>query len=209
MAAHMTTLAWIYIGIAAIWTAAFVGIMAFLWHHRRLPHLQMRRLPLVFAAMSMLHLYGVLCYVAYGVGMNFPCQLEFWDMNLLLPAGIALFQIANSQFLHIASQQKKYVSVQGLGEHVRGKDASALDGRAGGFWQKTMWRIRHQDRITRMVVYVSIGIAIQVSRQLHCQYLANYRRFSCHSSFSCLARSFTMAGVSSQTTSSAPIPKHD
>lgn len=162
MAVQMSTLAWVYIGIASVWTATFVGVMAFLWHHRRLPHLQMRRLPLVFAAMSMLHLYGVLCYVAYAVGIYFPCQIEFWDMNLLLPAGIALFQIANSQFLHIASQQKKYNSVQSLGDLVRRKNVSVLDGQTGTFWQRTVWRLRNQDRITRMVIYVGIGIAAQV-----------------------------------------------
>ena len=160
---HLDTISRIYIGIATTWTIVVLGVMAFLWHHRRLPHLQMRRLPLVFAAMGMLHGYGVLCYIAYVIGISFPCAIEFWDMNILLPLGIAVFQISNSQFLHIAEQQKRYTSTQSLDQLVRGsKKLSALDGRSGSLLQRTASRLENKDKITRMVIYVSIGMLLQV-----------------------------------------------
>lgn len=77
-------------------------------------------------------------------------------------AGIALFQIANTQFLHIASQQKRYMEIENLEALIRGKKLSVLDGRSGSTWERTYQRLQEFDKITRMVVYVGIGLAIQV-----------------------------------------------
>lgn len=152
--------------------------MAFLWYHRRLPILQMRRLPLVFTAMGMLHIYWVLCMIGYVISPVAPCAAEYWIMSIIVPGGkctisrqisglmcigIATFQIANSQFLHIASQQKRYTSVQSLEELVRGRNVSALDGKTGSLWQRIWQRLQNMDRITRMVIYVSMGMALQVN----------------------------------------------
>jgi len=151
-----------YLGIGITWTIGLIAFMAFLWRHRRLPHLQMRRLPLVFTAMVLLHLYGVGCILVYIILPVFPCAAEYWIMSILLPFGVALFQIANTQFLYIASQQKRFTSVRSLEELVRGKKESALDGQTGSFWQRTVRRLKNIDQITRMVVFIGAAMTIQV-----------------------------------------------
>lgn len=151
-----------YLGIAIAWTIGLIAFMAFLWRHRRLPHLQMRRLPLVFTAMVLLHIYGVGCLIAYIILPVFPCALEYWIMSILLPFGVALFQVANTQFLYIASQQKRFTSVRSLEELVRGKKVSALDGQTGSFWQRTVCRLKNIDRITRMVIFIGAAMTLQV-----------------------------------------------
>ncbi|KAK5083905.1 hypothetical protein LTR05_006412 [Lithohypha guttulata] len=126
----------------------------------------MRRLPLLFTAMSLLHLYGVLCYVAYGVGVNFPCAIEYWDMNLLLPLGIALFQVANSQFLHIARQQEKYLNFDSLDKMVQRRSAPAFQVSSGNLWQRIGRTLNNRDRIIRMVVCVVLAMGMQIALSL-------------------------------------------
>lgn len=176
--ANLNGLGRAYLGITIGWTVILVGVMAFLWHHRRLPHLQMRRLPLVFTAMTMLHLYGGLCFVGYVIMPIAPCAVEYWVMSILVPFGVAIFQVANTQFLHIATMQKRYTSVQSLDDLVWGRKGrvSALDGQTGTFWQRTVARLKSIDRITRMVIFIGAGMALQailtiiiflISRKFH------------------------------------------
>ena len=160
--AQLDHIGWTYMGITIAWTLTLVAVMAFLWHHRRLPHLQMRRLPLVFTAMTMLHLYGATCFIGYVIMPIAPCAVEYWIMSILVPFGIAIFQVANTQFLHIATQQRKFASVRSLDDLVRGKKMSALDGQSGNIWQRTTSRLRNLDRITQMVIFIAAGMAVQV-----------------------------------------------
>ena len=156
---------WTYIEVTIGWTLVMITAMSFLWYHRLLPQLQMRRLPLVFVAMTMLHLYWTLCMIGYVVGPVAPCAAEYWVMSILVPFGIAIFQVANSQFIHCASQQKRYTSVQSLEDLVRGSkmNVSALDGKSGPFWRRMMQRLRDMDKLSRMVAYVGVAMAVEVS----------------------------------------------
>jgi len=151
-----------YLSIAIIWTIGLIATMAFLWRHRQLPHLQMRRLPLAFTAMVLLHLYGVAVLIGYIILPVFPCAAEYWLMSILVPFGVALFQVANTQFLYIASQQKRFTSVRSLEELVRGRNVSALDNQPRSLWQRTIRRLKNIDRITRMVIFVGAAMALQV-----------------------------------------------
>lgn len=47
----------------------------------------MRRLPLVFVAMSLLHVYWTLCMIGYVIGPVAPCAAEFWIMSIIVPLG--------------------------------------------------------------------------------------------------------------------------
>lgn len=165
-AAHKPNLdhvGWTYIGVAIAWTTILAIAMTFLWYHRRLPQLQIRRLPLVFIAMISLHMYMVLCLIGYVIGPLAPCAAEYWIMSILVPFGIAMFQVSNTQFFHIASQQKRFLSMQRLEDLMRGKHVSILDGKAGPLWHRMWQRLREIDHITRMVILVSMGMAVQVS----------------------------------------------
>lgn len=168
-AAHQPVLdnvGWTYIGAAIAWTSILAIAMTFLWYHRRLPQLQIRRLPLVFVAVILLHMYLVLCMIGYVIGPVAPCTAEYWIMSIFVPCGIAIFQVSNTQFFHIASQQKRFLSMQRLEDLMRGKQVSILDGKAGSLWHRMYQRLCNIDHITRMVIFVSIGMTVQVRRLL-------------------------------------------
>lgn len=158
---------WAYIGVAVAWTVILLSGMAFLWHHRQLPQLQMRRLPLVFVAMISLHTYWIVVLIAYVLGPAYPCVLEYWVMSLLLPFGIAMFQLANSQFLWIASQQRRFMSTTSLDDlKMASKNISVLDGRTGSFKRRMLKRFKSIDPITRLIVWVAVAMIFQVSHSL-------------------------------------------
>lgn len=75
----------IYIAVFAFWTLLFgVGLVIFLTH-RHLPFIRLKNVPLVCAALVMLHVqlsFDILMYPSNGV---LPCGLEFWVMNICLP----------------------------------------------------------------------------------------------------------------------------
>lgn len=83
-------------------------------------------------------------------------------MSILVPFGVAIFQVANSQFLYIASQQRRFTSVRNLEELVKGRKISALDGQTGSFWQRTVRRLKNIDQITRMVIFIGAAMILQV-----------------------------------------------
>lgn len=162
--ANLDHIGWTYLGIVIGWTIALVAVMTFLWRHRQLPHLQIRRLPLVFTAMILLHLYGTICFVGYVIMPIAPCGVEYWIMSILVPFGVAIFQVSNTQFLYIASQQRRFTSIQSLSELVKGKKMSALDGQTGSLWQRTIRRLKSMDQLTRMVVFIGAAMVVQVRR---------------------------------------------
>ncbi|KAI5852991.1 hypothetical protein DFP73DRAFT_470406 [Morchella snyderi] len=99
----------VYIAAFALWTLLFgVGLVIFLTH-RHLPFIRLKNVPLVCAALVMLHIqlsFDILIYPSNGV---FPCGLEFWVMNICLPLGIALFQAQNMQLFSLFWGQKHLV----------------------------------------------------------------------------------------------------
>lgn len=155
---------WAYIGVAVVWSVVLFGAMGFLGRHHRLPQLRMRRLAVVFVAMISLHSCWMAVLIAYVLGPVYPCVAEYWVMSILLPFGIAIFQLANTQFLWIAIRQRRYVSIDILDGVKLDKRTLTLDGGAGSSWQSIRKKLETTDRITRMIVYVVIGIAIQVSQ---------------------------------------------
>ncbi|RYP14492.1 hypothetical protein DL765_006328 [Monosporascus sp. GIB2] len=155
------TLGWAYIGLAVAWTVVFVLAMVYLHHHCRLPFLQLRRLPLVCIAVILLHLYAIVCLICYMIGPAVPCDAQFWIMSTYLPFGIALLQAANSQFLHVASQQRKYTSFPNLDEIELSAKSASVDPTLP-WWKQTFGRVQRADRTARLVVYIGIAMAVEV-----------------------------------------------
>lgn len=151
-----------FIGITISWTVILYTALGFLWYHRQLPQLQMRRLPLVLISMTMLHVYWVLSTLAYVIGPVTPCAAIYWFMSILVPFGIAMFQVANTQFLHIASQQRCYTNARSLDSLAYERRVSVLDGQTGPFWRRMLKRLQHIDQITRMAIYIGVGMTVQV-----------------------------------------------
>lgn len=156
-----STLGWVYIGLATAWTLLLAAGLLYLHRHRQLPFLQIRRLFLVFSAVILLHLYAVVCMVSYTIHPIIPCDAQFWIMSVYLPFGIALLQAANSQFLYVAGQQRKYASVTNLDE-LEFSEKSAPINQSSPRWKQSIQRIQRADKITRTVIYIGIGMAVEV-----------------------------------------------
>lgn len=84
---NLNRIGWTYIGIVISWTSILAMAMGLLWYHRRLPTLSIRRLPLVFIAVVMLHIYWSLCMIGYVIMPVVPCATEFWVMSIFVPFG--------------------------------------------------------------------------------------------------------------------------
>lgn len=157
--AGLDSLGYTYIGLTAAWTVLIVCGLVFLWLNRRLPCLQIRRIPLLIPAVCSLHAYGSVCGIAYVLGPLVPCNAEFWVMSIYLPFGIALFQAANSQFLHIAQLQRKFRHLSSLDDDLQ--NGTVREEGAG--WSGFIKRVKKTDSIVRMMIFIAVGMAVQVS----------------------------------------------
>lgn len=156
-----STLGWVYIALAAAWTLVLAGGLLYLFRHRGLPFLQIRRLFLVFSAVILLHLYAVVCMVSYTIHPIVPCDAQFWIMSVYLPFGIALLQAANSQFLYVAGQQRQYANFTNLDELEFSEKSTPINPSLP-WWKRTIQRIQRMDKTTRTVIFIGIGIAVEV-----------------------------------------------
>ncbi|KAI1636988.1 hypothetical protein F4809DRAFT_344722 [Biscogniauxia mediterranea] len=155
-------LGWTYIGLTVGWTVILVGGMLFLHQHRQLPFLQIRKLPLVFISVILLHLYGIACMIGPTLSQLIPCDAQFWIMSIYLPFGMAMLQAANSHFQYIASQQRKFAKFNNLEDYKLSEKTLQVDPSLS-WWKRTMQRLRKIDQTTRIVVYISIGMAVQLA----------------------------------------------
>ncbi|KAK4097442.1 hypothetical protein N658DRAFT_478922 [Parathielavia hyrcaniae] len=158
-----------FITFAAVWTVLLLGGMAFLYLKRNTPTIRLRGLWLTFASIVLLHLYWIVVQIVYTTGPLAPEVAEFWIMSIWLPFGIALFQAANSRFLHVAKAQSRFAGPPS--QDKTGYNEKRLP-------QKTTWlrRLRQMDYTKRMFLFVTMGMVVQlivvviiflVSRKFH------------------------------------------
>lgn len=151
-------------GLCIAWNVLLAAGMIFLWMHRQLPSLRMRKLLLLFGGVLSLHVYAILCIVVYPVGAVFSCSLEFWVMSIYLPLGIALFHAANTQFLHHASRQKHFARMSSLKDHKSINEEKAQEV-SNSRLKRVLSGLERADNIERTLVCIAIGLAIQVSTE--------------------------------------------
>ena len=77
-------------------------------------------------------------------------------MSIYLPFGIALFQACNTQLLHIADLQKRYVTEGDQTEKSR--ESKATDG-----WRRHLSYFYMGDRVKKTLGYIAYGMLVQVS----------------------------------------------
>lgn len=199
---------WTYLGLFIVWNVALAGGMTFLWQHRQLPSLRMRKVPLLLAGVFSLHVYGALCIIAYPVGAFFSCTVEFWVMSIWLPFGIALFHAANSQFLHLASRQKHFAHMSVL-RPQKSIDQEKAEAIANSRWRRVLAGLERADNINKTLVMIGIGMGVQVSDNVMLNVMCADHSPSSHShcSSSWVPRSSILAMVFSTTLSRAPVWK--
>ncbi|KAB2111617.1 hypothetical protein AG0111_0g1258 [Alternaria gaisen] len=153
---------WTYITIFIIWNIlTFTGV-SFLWAHRKHPSVRMRRLPVLFAGIGVLHIYGSLCCLAYPIGPAVPCSVEFWMMSITVPLGMALFHASNSQFLHLASRQKQFARMSSLKDHEPIDEKKAQEV-VNSRWKRIMNGVERADNIERTLIFIGVGMAVQLA----------------------------------------------
>ena len=94
-----------YITFAALYSSLFFSGCAIVWMHRSLPLIRMRNPVQMLGALVLLHVYLVLCLLAYPLNGMFPCDAEYWVMAIYFPCGIGLFQASNQRLLIISREQ--------------------------------------------------------------------------------------------------------
>lgn len=121
----------------------------------------MRRLPLLFTGVAALHIYGAISIFAYPFGAYFPCSVIFWMMSILVPFGMAMFQAANTQFLHVASRQKQLAHMSTLKDHkpISEKQAASM---GNNRLKRIFSGVERADRVGRSLTFIGIGMVVQV-----------------------------------------------
>lgn len=75
----------IYFTVFAVWTSIFSAALIAFLKYRRLSFIRLKNVPLVVAALLMLHIQLTFDLLAYPLNGVLPCSLEYWIMNLCLP----------------------------------------------------------------------------------------------------------------------------
>ncbi|KAF4509382.1 hypothetical protein G6O67_003558 [Ophiocordyceps sinensis] len=146
-----------YIVFACTWTALVLLGMAFCWHHRRLPILKLRGLPLSFSAILCLHSYWILAMMTYPIGGTMPVVLaydvQYFVMGIYFPLGIALFHASSCRFLHVAKMQKQFT-------HPEARRRAACKG------VETWWlcRLANMYYSTRLMTFIAVGMVFQLAK---------------------------------------------
>ncbi|EXJ72712.1 uncharacterized protein A1O5_03859 [Cladophialophora psammophila CBS 110553] len=145
-----------YIGLVIAWTCLLLPAAIFLIRNRHLPYLRIRNIPLAVSAVATLHVYWVLCMIAYVLNGFFPCATEYWIMSIYLPLGIALFQATNSQLLSVATAQKRYAQGDVLNE------SKSTTNQKTPLWRKWWQRLKTYNATKNTMAWIGIGMSVQV-----------------------------------------------
>lgn len=144
-----------YIAFCITWTTILIAGMVFCVWNRRNPIIRVRAISLSFPAIVLLHLYWILGQLVYPVGASMPTVLaydvQYFGMGVWFPLGIALFQASNLRFLHVAKMQKQYVYPELRAER-----------RCNGGGTSWLCRLRNMDYMKRTMIFIGIGMAVQV-----------------------------------------------
>ncbi|KAF2735627.1 hypothetical protein EJ04DRAFT_575954 [Polyplosphaeria fusca] len=97
----------LYVTVAILYTIILSGELYLLYRRRSTFSVRIRNIKVVFAAVSMLHIYLVLVLLVYPQNGNFPCAAEFWIMSVFLPSGMAFFQACNARVLSAYESQRR------------------------------------------------------------------------------------------------------
>ena len=146
-----------YVAFCATWTSMVLGGMVFLCLNRRNPIIRIRGLPLSLASIAFLHLYWILSQLVYPVGRTMPIilayDIQYFFMGIWFPLGIALFHASNSRFLYVAEKQKQFAYTSYR------RELSDIGARAC-----LVCRLKCLARPTRGLVYIALGMVVQVCR---------------------------------------------
>ncbi|CAO2652563.1 Nn.00g008460.m01.CDS01 [Neocucurbitaria sp. VM-36] len=97
----------VYVIMAIVYTIILAAELCLLYRRRSAFCVRIRNIKVVFAAVSLLHVYLVLVLLVYPWNGLFPCTAEFWIMSVFLPSGMAFFQACNAKVLTAYESQRR------------------------------------------------------------------------------------------------------
>lgn len=153
------SLAKFYTSVAIVWTVVIATGAGLLIAHRNEPYIRIRNLSLVLSAVGCLHVYWILCLVAYSMNGRYPCVAEYWVMSIYLPLGIALFQANSMQLLSVFGIQQKLLLATHRPYVPRLTGRTSSSGRYLEKWRQ--WNL-----VQRTEFGIVVGMVIQVSTSL-------------------------------------------
>lgn len=86
-------------------------------------------------------------------------------MSILVPLGMATFQAANTQFLHVASRQKQFARMSSLRDQkpITEKQAETM---GNNRFKRIVSGLERADRVGRSLILIGVGMVIQVALTL-------------------------------------------
>ncbi len=111
-----------------------------------------------------LHVFLFTVFVVYTLNGAYPCQIEYWCINLYLPIGIGLFQTQNQQLLVVSSQQARLITNKHHFKPLPPKPKKEFGGIS--YWTfrfKCWWGNVRSTR--RYKAYVTLSIIIQIKKE--------------------------------------------
>lgn len=150
------SLAKFYTSVAIVWTVVIATGAGLLIANRHEQYIRIRNLSLVLSAVGCLHVYWILCLVAYSMNGKYPCVAEYWVMSIYLPLGIALFQANSMQLLSVFGIQQKLLLATHRPYVPRLTDRTSSSGRWLDKWRQ--WNL-----VQRTEFGIVVGMIVQVS----------------------------------------------
>ena len=141
-----------YAGFIISWTVIIYAGVIWLIMNRHLAFVEIRNLPLAIVAVSFLHVYLVIIFLAYTINGHFPCRAEFWIMSIYLPFGIALFQASLVQLRSVFDEQQKYL------RYTPEYGYNWPSQRVHGLWN--YWTSR--PKVQKAYFFIGLGMMVQV-----------------------------------------------
>ncbi|KAJ4402687.1 hypothetical protein N0V91_007062 [Didymella pomorum] len=140
-----------YVVIAIIYTIVLASELTLLYRRRDAFCIQIRNIKIVFAAVSMLHVYLTLVLLAYPWNGLYPCSAEFWVMSVFLPSGMAFFQACNARVLTAYESQRRMTR-----NFLEGARKERLNFTPSGLWRA--WQ--RLDAASKVYVLTVMGLII-------------------------------------------------
>ncbi|KAJ4333214.1 hypothetical protein N0V87_007769 [Didymella glomerata] len=159
-----------YVVFAIIYTIVLASELTLLYRRRDAFCVQIRNIKIVFAAVSILHVYLTLVLLAYPWNGLYPCSAEFWVMSVFLPSGMALFQACNARVLTAYESQRRMTR-----NFLEGARKERLAFTPPGLWRA--WQ--RLDAASKVYVLTVMGLIISFvpalflyfgSRRFHASY---------------------------------------
>ncbi|KAF3006829.1 hypothetical protein E8E13_010615 [Curvularia kusanoi] len=87
-------------------------------------------------------------------------------MSILVPFGMAMFQAANTQFLHVASRQKQLAHMSTLSDKSKPISEKEAESMGNSRLKRIISGVERADKVDRSLVFIALGMVAQIAVSL-------------------------------------------